>query len=565
MGLTRTFCLLDSLAALAICGACATGDAMNPRLYESLRNPLCMGNLCADTGSGKIGGMSPGERALDDKHPLMRSSEELNEAVGGVLFSEGGSWFGTKMRETFSRNFQSISAAYVKEFPNFAKPMIDFVLRIERETFAASKLSPAMRACVDTYFDAMQKVFTDDPVLLFKRGCVAADPDGTYETMVATIEFMSQNDDLVQRNLLDHEKELAALIERVELGTSNLSVIERQMESAMATVMRQVSDAPSRVDSRNLAPSLGKVEKQLASAGRVWHESTIYRACSGGNEPASRDAMKGIVQLRFELIRSMIVNRWRAWGRSAPFAALVSEQKLPDLSESDIRDDAASVKLSVEIAGPGAAGYSHWRRTIVIPNGLVAELCPRDIAQFDALLQADGQIVRDLKAPPQSDSLSIETLLGALFRLRGAQVLAAAEKAELEFVSALDFAIAHEFAHALFDQRSVPAKLTAREQELRADGFAYVIVDRTSEVSLFKRIANLTDPASERSSAMGLPQQTPLTNKALISTMPGGIALLRIYLGTRFERGDTEHPPMEARIQWVEKYVQQPLEPRAAN
>jgi hypothetical protein len=495
------------------------------------------------------------------------ASEDLRQAASGVVFVPGG--YADRYAKPLLAEFSQLNAAlgnHYKEMPQAVGPLLDAVAKVSREVLVDPKMDAPTRACIEAYLQALRSALSHDPVLVMINGCVKSDPDGSYETLVATMEMVSVRENIVRDRLSAMREELEPLIQKA-LGGVNLQQTMWMLQKVMANYERQVrliDETPPQVDLRALGPALDELDKALAHATQVFRRSSLYRICSARPAPPP-DVLDAVLRPRFEQVRSVIEKRWERLATFGPIARLTNEKKIPRLRADEARSGLQRLRLVV-VDGPAErAHYIPETHTVTVSNGLAAMLCTERFPYIEAALRNDAsrvQSARDLSGKEGS----FEDLLQTAFAFEGSAALAIAEQMELQLVTALDFLLAHEVAHALFDRGNQPGPLAPRERELRADTFAFVIVDRTSETALIKRIAAISE--DEVGPLPGRPaapqnQRTP-AEYAMLATLPGGLALLSIYSGTRFEQGDAEHPPLRDRMGYIHRWMAEPLAGRDA-
>lgn len=549
---------------LALSGCSVPGTpSLNPRIHDALASAaFCEG--CP--AFGRLPGVVSGERAHDDDHPLLLASEELKEAIGQLAFYPGGPL--ERSMAPYQEEMRSLTASMAPRYlklPETMRPFMDVVVRTAREVLIDPRKDGAVNACLAAYLDAMRRVYRDDPLLIMTKGCLETDPDGSYETLVATMEIVSANESLIGERLAARmEGELEPLIQQI-LREFNPVQLQAEIGAAMQRIERgrrrqEQREEPVRLN--DLAAPLARLEAAQDHAEQIWRDSTLYRVCGAG-QAASPEVLSAVLQPRFDATRDLIAKRWARLSASGAIARLASQGRLPSLSQDAVRAELEPLRLAVSQASAERANYVRATRTVTIPSGLVAALCSGGSAQrIGRALEEDRKRAQSLRAGPHAQEMALTGFEELVFGLVGPTAMALAGKEELELVSAVDFLIAHEFAHALFDHSPTAVLLTPREQELRADSFAFVVVDRTSMVALFKRIASLGEDEMPTgrpgANAFNASAQHSPAERALGETLPGGQALLMVYEGTAFERSP-DHPPLQERMQWIWKWNLEPL------
>ena len=218
--------------------------------------------------------------------------------------------------------------------------------------------------------------------------------------------------------------------------------------------------------------------------------------------------------------------------------------------------------LSVEASDAPTASASPTfitSPTIVVSSGLIASLCRATgtAEDYDQVLERIDRRLAELRAvgrgsnDPFNDGIFQTT--GPLMDLGVGSVLV--QHQEVDFIIALLFVLGHELSHALFDGRSSP-NFSAKQRELRADVFGYVVVEAAFGAAGEKRKAN-------QSLARTFHWSTSSVHNGLLVTSTEGYRTTfeLVYVKAGLVEGNQDHPPMSERLAALDAYNSKMIDP----
>ncbi len=530
------------------------GLAPNGKLYVAYR--FCKNNFCVSIQSQDPYEQTSIPLSDADNHPLIGAARLIENTIGAAVLD--ALIPGANRDFLIDDEIRAVSGSYVQRLQNASQAVYGAFSTIIGEVLLPTTNDEPLRNCIRAMARSARNSFQPDFLTSVQPECGDGPlSTGNYDRLMIVLEL----------GML-HGAEVSERLEQW-WASHSINVIDRNLDKKLDAILSYKSrlfterfnewgSSDAKVPSSVVAP----IARAIAQGQEVWRKSGLRLTCANASAHAYGDSKwlrdwSALVEERLNRIKQFLVVKGEGIVREGLPARMLSDSLVPKASFRARTAILDKIGVAVQEGESFQSEYRPSANSISVTTGVAKDLCKsmEHVQNIEDIVAEDNSSLQGILGMAHEGGLHPKDFVRTLSRLNSQGALGVAEREELEFLSAIDFLLAHEVSHALFDYSKDSTLSDQRSREARADGFAFIVVDRTSALSMLKtffkaRIVNASGEGGRDSV------------KPWAETLPGGAALLKIFLDTRFER-DAEHPPVAERMRSIENLLENPLGPTA--
>lgn len=456
-------------------------------------------------------------------------------------------------------DLRAISKTYIQRTHKVAQALYNDFASILEETLLPTTSDEHLKDCIKAMARATRGEYLPDFLTSVQPECGEGPIGyGNYDRLMMVLEIGQLHRDEMMEKL---DQRLASHPIHILMDQN----FEDKLDSILDKKSRLFTDRFNAWFSSSPIVTSSIVEPIAQATEReqdAWNSSALKQICL--NPDSTHDGgsiwfhdWNDLVEKRFKVIKQILIAQGNNLVREGLPARMLSDRLIPKASFHRRIAMLQEVGVTVQDGESSRSGYLPGSNNIVVTTGLAKDLCKsmKFVRNIDDDVVKDNISLKRLLSKARKSKLHSKELLLTLSTLNSPNALTFAEQEDLEFIGAVDFLLSHELAHALFDYSPDSSLPDQRSREERADGFAFIVVDRTSETSMLKTFFKTKVVQSSN-------EQGQEAESFWADTFPGGVALLKIYQYTKFEK-DSEHLSAEERMESIENLIQNPVEQEA--